>query len=60
MSVGGFLFFNAICDAVRNIGKDSEVPPKGTKAYKRAVIGSICAIVLWIVAIALFISDVFG
>lgn len=55
MNFGGFLFFNAICDAVSGVAKKSECPRRGTAAYNRAAVGSIVAIILWIVVIVLFI-----
>lgn len=56
MNFGGFLFFNAICDAINSVAKNSKSPRRGTAAYTRAAIGSIVAIILWIVVIALFIA----
>lgn len=55
MNFGGFLFFNAICDAVSDVAKKSKCPRRGTAAYNRAEVGSIIAIILWIVIIILFI-----
>lgn len=55
MNFGGFLFFNAICEAVSDVAKKSKYPRRGTAAYNRAAVGSIVAIILWVVVIILFI-----
>jgi len=59
MNFGGFLLFNALCDVVNNVGKNSNVPPRGTKAYRNAVIGGTCAAVLIIIAVIVILLDVF-
>ncbi len=56
MNLGGFLLFNAFCDAVHGIANKSKCPRRGTPAYNRAVIGTLVAIILWIIVIALFIT----
>lgn len=56
MNLGGFLFFNAFCDAINGVAKKSKCPRRGTPAYNRAAIGSIIAIILWVVTIVLFIT----
>lgn len=55
MNIGGFLFFNTVCDFFNGIAKTSKCPPKGTPSYRRAAIGSIIAIILWIITIFVLI-----
>lgn len=54
MDWGGFLLFNALCDAISGVGEHSKCPRRGTKEYKRAAIGSVVVIILGIVAIIAF------
>lgn len=51
-----FLAISYIWDKITDIGKQSKVPEKNTPAYRRAVYGSIAAIILWIVTIVVIVA----
>lgn len=56
MDLIDFLAISIIWDKIAGIGKQSKVPDKNSPAYRRAVYGSIAAVLAWVVAIVVIVS----